>query len=267
MALHNRWIVMLATVSLMAGMLVETRAGESKPPIGRVRDIYDGTLNLDVEVNTFRHIDEVFPSRTVPHGASPYPLPKSSKRLTDVSFPFDGRTYRLSDYLTLNRVTGLLVLKNGKIALEDYRLGNTDRSRWVSWSIVKSISSTLLGAAIKDGYIKSLDDQITAYLPQLVHTSYDGVSVRNLVQMASGVGWDETYTNPRSDRRHMLEVQIAQRPGAILQFVGTLPRVGAPGTVWNYSTGETHVFGSRGRETATRTILVRKDLGEVRNGG
>jgi len=70
------------------------------------------------------------------------------------------------------------------------------------------------------------------------------VTIRNVLQMASGVKWDETYTDPKSDRRHMLNLQIEQKPGAILKFMASLPRAGAPGSVWNYNTGETHVVGA-----------------------
>ena len=229
-------------------------AADGKQLIGSVRDVYDGRLSLDTEVNTFRHIDQLFPSRVVPHGSSPFPLAKSSRPLTKISFTSGGQQYSLQDYLSLNRIGGLLVIKNGNIALEEYRLGNTDRTRWVSWSLVKSITSTLLGAAIQDGYIGSLDDQVTKYLPQLSRGAYDGVSIRNLVQMASGVGWNETYTDPSSDRRHMLELQIQQRPGAILKFMGTLPRVAQPGARWNYSTGETHVLGALVRAAVKRPL-------------
>jgi CubicO group peptidase (beta-lactamase class C family) len=82
----------------------------------------------------------------------------------------------------------------------------------MSMSVVKSMIASLIGAAIKDGHIRSIDDMITRYLPELSGTSYDGVSIRNLLQMASGVKWDETYTDPRSDRRQMLEVQQARDP-------------------------------------------------------
>jgi CubicO group peptidase (beta-lactamase class C family) len=229
-------------------------APQVEQSIGSVREVYNGSLGLDTEVNTFRHIDKLFPSRIVPHGKAPYPLPRSRQPLTNVSFTTGGQVYSLNDYLSQNRVSGLLVIKNGQIALENYRLGNTDRTRWVSWSLVKSISSTLLGAAIKDGYIGSLDEPVTKYLPQLAHSAYAGVSIRNLVQMASGVGWNEAYTDPNSDRRHMLELQIQGRPGAILSFMGTLPRVAPPGARWNYSTGETHVLGALLRSAVKRPL-------------
>lgn len=212
--------------------------------IGSLQSVFDGTLRPDVQVNTFRHIDRLFPSRIVPHGASVYPLPPAQQRLTNVHFISASRKFDLFDYLSLNRVSGLLVLKDGKIAYEDYELGNTERTHWVSWSMVKSVSSTLVAAAIRDGYIASVDDPITKYLPQLSGSAYQGASIRNILQMASGVKWDETYTDPKSDRRHMLSLQIEQKPGAILSFMASLPRAGAPGSIWNYSTGETHIIGA-----------------------
>ena len=136
---------------------------------------------------------------------------------------------------------GMLVLKNGGIALETYQLGNTRQTRWVSMSIVKSMLSALFGAAIKSGHIRDIDDPTTQYAPQLSGSAYDGVTVRNLLQMASGVKWDETYTNPKSDRRRMLALQEMQKPGDILKLMASLPREAPPGTRFNYSTGETQV--------------------------
>ena len=233
-------------VLILCGILAACGISASRPDetIGSVSEIFNGTLRPDVEVNTFRQIDKVFPSRVVPHGVSVYPLPASDRPLENVSFVSKGKKYDIYDYLSLNRVSGLLILKDGKIAYEDYELGNNEKSHWVSWSVVKSVSSTLVGAAIKDGYIGGLDDPVTKYLPEIAGGAYDGVTVRNVLQMASGVKWDETYTDPKSDRRHMLNLQIEQKPGAIIKFMSSLPRAGAPGTIWNYSTGETHVVGA-----------------------
>jgi hypothetical protein len=133
----------LERASLYAGLLIlfvcyaAVGASPTDEPIGAVQDVYNGTLLPDVQVNTFRHIDRLFPSRTVPHGASIYPLPLSDKPLMNVHFVSKGRKYDIFDYLSLNRVSGLLILKDGKIAFEDYELGNTAKSRWVSWSMVK----------------------------------------------------------------------------------------------------------------------------------
>lgn len=222
--------------------------------IGTVQQVYDGALFPDVQVNTFRNIDRLFSTRTVAHGAKVYPLPASDKPLKNFKFSSNGKDYDLYDYVSLNRVSGLLVLKDGKIAFENYELGNNENTRWMSMSVVKSITATLIGAAIKDGHIKSIDDPVTKYLPQLVGSAYDGVTVRNLLQMASGVKWNEAYTDPNSDRRRMLEVQNAQTPGGVLELMAKLPRAAEPGTRWNYSTGETHVAGALVRAAVGKPV-------------
>ncbi len=222
--------------------------------IGSVRDVYDGTLPLDVEVNTFRHIDRVFPSALVKHGDRVFPLRRAAKQLQDVTFLGAGQQLHLADYIRLNRVAGLLVLKDGQIALERYQFGNTPQTRWVSFSVVKSITSTLAAAAIQDGLIGSLNDPVTKYLPALRGSGYDGASIRNVLQMASGVNWNEAYMDPSSDRRKMLDLQMQQRPGALLQFMATLPRAGPPGMEWNYNTGETYVLGALVRAAVKRPL-------------
>ncbi len=214
------------------------------PKIGSARDAYSGRLFPTVQIETFRNIDQLFPVRTVSRGDTPVkafkdrPLP-----LDDMTIETDQGDYDLYDYIARNRVTALLVAKDERIALEQYEYGNTDATRWMSMSMAKSISTTLVGAAIHDGFIGSLDDQLTKYLPILKGGAYEGVTIRHLLQMTSGVHWDETHTDPNSERRHVLELQLAQKAGSILQYMANLPRVAEPGTHWNYSTGETHVVG------------------------
>ncbi len=238
MALYTTF---LAAVSAAAG---ETPYRHANEPIGTVREVYDGRLYPDIQVNTFRNIDRLFPTRTVPRGDSVLPLPTDEQALKDFRYSDNGKTYDLYDVLSMNRVSGLLVVKDGTIRFEKYLLGNDEKTRWMSMSVVKSITATLVGAAIQDGYIDSIDDAIVRYLPELKGSAYDGVSVRQLLQMTSGVRWNETYTDPRSDRRAMLDAQIAQQPGAILDLMASLPRAAEPGTRWNYSTGETQVVGA-----------------------
>ena len=225
-------------------------------PIGTVREIYDGALSPEKVVNSYRNIDRLLPTRTVAHGATPMPLPPAATPLEAVSFTDRGRRYTLEEYLELNRVAGLLVLKDGRVALERYRFGNSDRTRWMSMSVAKSITSTLVGAALKEGRIAALSDPVTKYVPSLAGSAYEGVSVRDVVTMSSGVRWHETQTDRASDRRRLLEAQISQVPGSALAVMRTLRRDADPGTVWNYSTGETFVAaavvrGAVGRPLAT----------------
>ncbi len=213
-------------------------------PIGSVRQAYSGELYPDIQANTFRNIHRLFPTRRVAAGDKPYPLPVSEKQLNNFRFESRGTQYDLYDFLSLNRVSGIVVLKDGEIAFEKYLLGNSRETKWMSMSVVKSMTATLVGLAIKDGHISGIDDPLTKYLPQFADTAYDGVSVRNLLQMASGVDWNETYTDPSSDRRAMLMAQISQQPGSILTLMGNLDRAAEPGERWNYSTGETQVVGA-----------------------
>lgn len=203
--------------------------------------MYDGALPLAVAVRTFRNIDRLFPTRAVHRAATPSPLPQGSTPLGPVSFTSRGRRYTLDDYVRLNNVTGLLVLHDGRIAFEHYYHGNTDRTRWMSMSVAKSITSTLIGAAVRQHRIDSIGAQVVQYVPALKGSAYDGATIRDVLMMSSGAKWIETYTDSTSDRRHLLEAQIAQRPGGALDVMKALPRAYAPGTHNTYNTGETQV--------------------------
>lgn len=228
----------------VAATAEQARYSHADEAIGTVRQVYDGALFPDLQVNTFRNIDRLFPTRTVEAGGEAFPLPDAGRQLQNFRFMSRGKEYDLYDYLSLNRVSGLLVVKDGGVVFEQYYLGNTRDTRWMSMSVVKSITATLVGIAIQDGFIRSIDDPLTDYLPQFAGSAYDGVTVRNLLQMASGVAWNETYTDAGSDRRAMLEAQISQQPGSILDLMASLDRDAEPGSRWNYSTGETQVVGA-----------------------
>lgn len=214
------------------------------PDVAGLRQLYDGAMLPRVEVTTFSHADSLQPVRVIRRGASSRPLTKRSAPFPEIHFGDKNHSSDLYDYLATNRVAGLLVLKDGEIAFEDYELGIGPDTRWISFSMAKSISSTLVGAALADGAILSLDDGVVKYVPSLKGSAYDGVTVRQILTMSSGVRWDETYTDPKSDRRKVLELQLAQKSGEVLRYMASLPRAAAPGSVWNYSTGETFVLGA-----------------------
>jgi CubicO group peptidase (beta-lactamase class C family) len=212
--------------------------------IADLRQLYDGAMLPGTEVATFSHADRLQPVRIVHRGPSPRPLRHRREALPPIHFEIRGHRFDLYDYLATNRVAGMLILKDGRIAFEDYELGIGPDTRWISFSMAKSIASTLVGAALADGSIASLDDSVARYVPALKGSAYDGVSIRQILTMSSGVRWDETYTDPRSDRRKVLDLQIAGKPGEVLHYMASLPRAAPPGTAWNYSTGETFVLGA-----------------------
>ena len=191
---------------------------------------------------SYRNIDKLFATRTFKRGSKAYPLP-AAQPLTAVPYRIGGKTLGLDDFMRRNRVGGLLVLKDGHIRLERYALGNSETSRWTSFSVGKSIVSTLVGAAVKDGAIASIEDPVVKYLPQLRGSAYEGVTVRNLLQMSSGVKWNEDYTQMGSDIGSMLKCTEDKKPGCITEFMSKLPRAAPPGSVFNYNSGETHLLG------------------------
>ncbi|MFT3801434.1 MAG: serine hydrolase [Burkholderiaceae bacterium] len=222
-------------------------------PIATAQQLYDGRLPPDLVASTMRGYDRLYPSRVVRRGPRTAVLPVGEP-LPDFTFASGGHTFDLVDYLAFNRVAGLLVLKDGRIRHESHHLGNDERTRWGSMSVAKSVTSTLAGIALHEGLIGSLDDDVTRYLPRLSGSGYQGVNVRQVLRMCSGVQWNETYVDPASDRRRMLAAQDAQQGGAVLELMASLPRIAEPGTRFNYSTGETHILGALVRAAVGRPL-------------
>lgn len=220
----------------------------------KIRDSYAGLVWPDEQVQLFSNIDRMFPTRVVRSGKRPYPLSYSENRLREFSFESAGTVVDLYDYVSRNRIAGILIIRDHEVLLERYELGINEHTRWLSMSMAKSISSTLVGAAIQDGYIDHLDDPLARYIPELEEGSYRDVSIRQLLRMTSGLRWDESHTDQDSERRQVLELQIGQEPGSILRFMSGLPRVAAAGRRWNYSTGETHLVGELLRAATGRWL-------------
>lgn len=185
-------------------------------------------------------LDSMFLTRTVKAGSRPHKLPRGRSL---PAFETGAQRQYLDQFISTQKVRGLLVLQNGKIRLERYAPPSSPTTRWNSFSVAKSITSTLVGAAIKDGSIKSLDDPVTRYITALRGSAYDVVTVRQLLTMTSGVKWNENYTDPNSDVARM----YAQTPDPGLDmtvsYVRKLPREAPPGTKWVYKTAETNLVG------------------------
>jgi len=212
--------------------------------IADLPQMYDGAMAPDLAVRTLSHTERLLPVRSVRRAGPVRPLPRRAQPFPQIRYQDHGRSVDLYDYLATNRVAGILVLKDGKIALEDYELGTGPNTHWASFSMAKSIASTLVGAALADGFISSLDDPVDRYVPALRGGAYDGVTIREVLTMSSGVRWNEAYTDPNSDRRQVLKLQMARDPGAILRYMSALTRAAPPGSIWHYNTGETYVLGA-----------------------
>jgi CubicO group peptidase (beta-lactamase class C family) len=173
-------------------------------------------------------------ANVVPASGTPSPLPMGAplKLSSD-----------LDAYLAGQRSAALLVVHDGKLRMERYGLGFDGDGRWTSFSVAKSFTSTLVGAALKDGFIKSLDDKVSLYIPELKGSAYDEVSVRQLLTMTSGVKWNEDYDDPNSDVAKFNNHKPEAGTEALVSYMRQLPREVPAGTRWLYSTGETNLVG------------------------
>lgn len=196
----------------------------------------------DAQVAGFRNIDRIFPVRVVKRGTKVRPLPRADKQIAPL-LNYEGNTVSIDDYMARERVSGLLVISHGQIVLEKYGLGQKPDDRWISFSIAKSVTSTLLGAAIKDGKIKSVDDLVTTYIPELKGSAYDGVTLRQVLAMRSGAQWNEDYTDPNSDVGQLASSMAENKGASLVKMMTGRPRAAEPGTRFLYSTGESNMVG------------------------
>ena len=149
----------------------------------------------------------------------------------------------LDEYMAAQGTAGLVIVQDGKIRLERYGLGFDAAGRWTSFSVAKSFTSTLVGAAIQDGHIDSLEDKVSRYIPGLRGSAYDDVTVRQLLTMSSGVRWNEHYEDPNADVARFNNAKPEAGLDATVSYMRQLPRAHPPGEVWNYNTGETNLIG------------------------
>ncbi len=197
--------------------------------------------NVETAVGSFSHLDEIFPGRLI-HKA---PTPSRLVRVAEprITWPLHGADLTLDDYLARNPTTGLLIARGDTILVERYQYGRTDRHRFTSWSMAKTVTAMLVGIAIADGYIRSVDDLAAAYVPDLAGTEYGRTSLRHLLQMSSGVRFSEQYTGTDDVFRLVASTYLLQGaggPSAVTQFN---ERATAAGTKFSYASVETQVLG------------------------
>jgi CubicO group peptidase (beta-lactamase class C family) len=197
----------------------------------------------DEQLIGYRNIDRIFDTRLVRAGSNPRPIAIAETPLS-VSFDFEGEMLDESTFMERNNVVGLLVIKDDEIVLEKYRQDYDAEQKWISFSMAKSFSTTLVGAAVKDGAINSVDDLLTEYLPVLAGTAYDGITVEQLLTMTTGAEWNEDYADSQSDVARIKVEPSIQGSDPVVAYMARKQREAAPGTKFQYNTGETHLVGS-----------------------
>jgi len=192
-------------------------------------------------VGTYSHFDELFPSRPVRRATTPWLF----KRAPEPTISYNFRSDRLSieDYLARNPTTGLLVARDDTIVYEHYQYARTDHDRFLSQSMAKTITAMLIGIAISENKIKSVDDVVSTYVPGLANSEYGKTSIRDLLHMSSGIAFTENYDG--HDDVAQLARDLFDRPGkdAVASVAQFNTRAAAPGTRWHYASVETEILG------------------------
>ncbi|SLN63745.1 6-aminohexanoate-dimer hydrolase [Roseovarius litorisediminis] len=236
-----RWLGRIALMLTLAALVVGLWKREQLQRLWAVQSLFSESKI----VSNFSNMNAAFLSRPVSRGDGPVSeLPKGP----DATLP-----PTTADWITERTVTSLLVLQKGQIVHESYYQGTGADDRRISWSVAKSYLSALFGILVAEGQITSLDDEVTQYAPVLTGSAYDGATIRNLLQMTSGVTFDEDYLDYHSDINRM---------GRVLALGGTMDGFAAgltardaePGRKWHYVSIDTHIVGMVVRGATGRDI-------------
>ncbi|MGB3770542.1 MAG: serine hydrolase [Rhodococcus sp. (in: high G+C Gram-positive bacteria)] len=202
---------------------------------------------------TFANIDDLAPVRRMPASSTPRPWLTGPDITIPSTYRFDGYERSSEDFLTSTDTSALLVLVDGVIRHERYLLTGGPTVRWLSMSVAKSFVSALVGIAVQDGHIADIGDLIGDYVPVKPGSAYDGVSIRDVLQMSSGARWNEDYNDPRSDIHHLTKAMMGQG-GGLDGFVARMSKEHPPQTVCRYNSGETQILGALVARATGRSV-------------
>lgn len=201
------------------------------------------TINLfkpGVIVKNFRNLHHIFPSTTVKRADQPYHFDRDHKKLP-AQFEYKGAIFNTRQFIKDTGTTGFLVIQDDRIRWEEYRLGYTDSTTAISWSMAKSVISGLFGIALAEGHINSIGDRVTDYVPELIGSGYEGVRIKDVLQMSSGVAFNEDYGDFHSDISRF--GRTLALGGSLDKFTASLKREKEPGTYHHYVSIDTQVLG------------------------
>jgi len=233
--------ILAASVGVLAD---NTRAPLTKASIAQQMQAGEAEANPLFQTQAQRRI--VFantayfaPVNTLERSATPLILADNLRDFSALTYTVEGERFAFTDFLASDSLMGLIAVRGQDIVVEHYAEDHGPASPWISFSVTKSVSSMLIGAAIHEGYIRSRDDKVADYLPRLTGTAYGNASIEDLLYMASGVAWNEDYEDPKSD----VSIAGALNGIALTNHLATLPSLAESGERFNYNTGEANLIG------------------------
>jgi len=229
----------LAAVFSMLAVLTLTGCA----PVRAVRrvELLSTLFEVHDHVADFRNMKAYFPIATVQASGNPSELEQGAETELPASFDFRGAKIDTAGFLAQTDTTGLLIIKNDRIVYERYFLGADAHTRLAAWSVSKGFASALVGIAVSEGKIQSINDPVTRYAPELAGSAYDGVRIKDVLQMSSGARWTGDLRDPHSDAVRFGHAVAFERP--LDGFAASLPRERPPGTYLRYNSMDTQALG------------------------
>lgn len=200
----------------------------------------------------FNRLAAVFPNHLMKAPTEHHPFPEGAALTLPETYEHAGKQGNTATFLEETDTAALVVIHDGKLRLEHYALTGGRDVNWMSMSVGKSFVSALIGIAIAEGLIGSIEEPVTTYVPELAGSAYDGVRIKDILQMSSGARWNEDYSDPESDI--MRFIRIFGSGESINQFATTLVRAHPPGTVNYYNSTDTQVLGWMLKNATGRTL-------------
>ncbi len=238
----------MAIAVLLAGLLLLVSLNWQKS----VQLYHTITLfDEDKIVSNFSNMGSIIPTVTIKKSGQPHQFGQTPQALP-ATYNYKGEQKSLQEFLTRSSTTALLVLKGNDITFEDYYQGTSEKDQRISWSMSKSFLSALFGIAIEEGHIKSIDELVTDYVPELKGSGYDGVTIKNVLQMSSGVAFNEDYQDFNSDINRM--GRLLALGGSFDEFAASLVNEREQGTFLHYVSIDTHVIGMVLRKATGRPV-------------
>ncbi|MBP1473677.1 beta-lactamase family protein [Frateuria sp. MAH-13] len=244
-------LVRLIAGTLCLALSLPSLAEPAGPTIGQQREGVLFWSQAQREAR-FPRMYDMFPSDRAAHGAHVHALPQGQP----LSVEGKDTPAWLAGYMKRYHIAGVMVLQDGQVRLQRYADGFGPRQRWTSFSVAKSVTSTLLGIALQQGHIRSMDDTLGTYIPELRHTAYQDVTVQQLLTMTSGVRWNEDYADASSDVAQMYLGPCVDGRAHVLTYLARLPRQWPAGTHWNYNTAETDLLGILVQRATHRSLAA-----------
>lgn len=243
----------LGTILLMIAVVAAAGCAQEEPQqLDDGRQFFATLFTGAEQYENFNRIRELLPTSTMTASSAPYDFPQGDEIDLPESFVYQGKPVSTESFLAETDTGAVLVLKNGVVRKEIYRLTGGRDVNWLSMSVAKSFISALVGIAIEEGHIRSIEEPVTLYVPDLQGSAYDNVRIKDILQMSSGARWNEDYSDPESDVGRLGETLVSG--GSLNKFSATLVREVAPGARNLYNSTDTQVLGQLLVAATGRTI-------------